>query len=407
MEQFVISFLLTSLAMTAIILVISVFNVLFGKTFTAKSRYAVWLIVLIGLVIPLRPVIGDGIVTIPLPASAQTQSSESSMIEAPPITAPYTLLDRPASPFMVCVFVWGIVAIMVFACHIRRYVRFLRTIQRWGTTVKDGNILSILRAVQAEKGLSNKKIGLKICGFVSSSMLTGFWRPMILLPEKHFETDELELIFRHELIHYKRRDLFINFLSVAAISMHWFNPIIYWMCAAMQMDGEISCDEAVLLDSNKENRRFYAEVIIGMISERSMARTMLSTCFYGGKSSIRRRLEVIMDTTRKIKPPAILVLVAITTLTLLSGSVFAIQEPSLPIAPRVVPEAIASGKITIKQAEEIALAAVGEGTLRKAKLDVKKGIYKVEIRDDRRDYEVTIDSATGEIIKNSMKERKR
>lgn len=83
-----------------------------------------------------------------------------------------------------------------------------------------------LRSERQGRERNYTPIDLYVCGFVSSSMLTGFLRPVILLPEKHFETDELEFIFRHELIHYKRRDLVIKFLSVIAVSLHWFNPFV-------------------------------------------------------------------------------------------------------------------------------------------------------------------------------------
>jgi hypothetical protein len=96
---------------------------------------------------------------------------------------------------------------MIFAYHMQRYARFLKTVRRWGKSVKDEKVLSVLRSEQVKMGLESKTFAVKICDFISSSMLTGFFRPMILLPQKDFETDEQEFIFRHELIHYKRRDL--------------------------------------------------------------------------------------------------------------------------------------------------------------------------------------------------------
>ena len=58
-------------------------------------------------------------------------------------------------------------------------------------------------------------------------MMTGFVKPRILLPDADFTTDELRLILKHELVHYKRRDLWYKGLVLAANAIHWFNPAVY------------------------------------------------------------------------------------------------------------------------------------------------------------------------------------
>ena len=435
MARYALSFLMTSLITSAIILVILGFNVLFSKVLTAKLRYAVWLVVLAGLIIPLRPVIGDGLVTVPLPATVQAQPDKTPKA-AEPLPEADSAQESTAAGFtlsliMMCLPVWGVVAAIIFAYHIWRYIRFIRIIRRWGAPVKDEKVLSALRAVQAEKGLSNKKINLKICSFVSSSMLTGFFRPVILLPEKPFEEDELELIFRHELIHYTRRDLLVKLLSVIAVSIHWFNPIVYRLCSAIQTDGEASCDEAVLQDASMENRQFYAEVIIGMIGGKNTAGTMLSTCFYGGKSSIKKRLDSIMDTTRKMKKPAVIVLVAVAALAIFSGSVFAFsnyqpeitetassspsseeQAPLSTAAPALSDSqsspspspSLPDSEITAERAKEIALAIAGGGTVTECKLDYEndRQVYEIEIIYENTKHEMDVDAISGVISDYSM-----
>jgi len=435
--QYTISFLLTSAVMSAIILAILVFNMLFTKVFSARLRYAVWLVVLIGLIIPLRPVIGNGLFGVSLPAAAQTQTDDtenlpfSDTLPGTDSTQEINVTERTVtdsnviSPIMIILLIWGIVAFFVFAYHIWHYLRFAKMVWRWGVQTDDEKVLSLLQTVMAETGLSGKKIDLRICGFVSSSMLTGFSRPVILLPEKHFDEDELELIFKHELIHYKRHDLFIKLLSVIAVSVQWFNPFVYWMCAAMQTDGEASCDEAVLQNSDKENRQLYAEVIIGMIGNKP--KTMLSACFYGGKSRIKKRLDCIMDTTRKIQKPAVIVLLAVAVLTLLSGSVFVLaqtssntsvpieseakvpaeismeQEENITLSTETTPPLASfspdTTEITAESAKEIALTKTGGGTVIECKLDYENGreVYEIKIINKNTEYEMDIDVITGAV----------
>ena len=414
MEQYFLSFILRSITISLIILLVLILNLLFGKAFSARLRYTVWLILLVGLILPMPALIRNGIIPLPLPVPAQTQYSASEFSvsgrgpEIMPAAAntnasPAWFSRQPFSPLMVCVFVWSIIALAVFFYHIRRYIRFLQTVRRWGVTVKDEKILSIFRSVLEEKGLGSKNIDLLSCGFVSSSILTGFRRPMILLPERSFETDELEFIFRHELIHYKRRDLFVKLLFVMVISIYWFNPLVYWLCELMQADGEMSCDEAVLLGSDVENRHFYADVIIGMIEKKNALGTMLSTCFFHkGKLSIKKRLDSIVDTTRKMNWPAIPIISVIIALTLFSGSVFAVQE--LPTTEQAIAiTELPATALSLNEIIEIALEKSGGGVIEGIYVEPENGrfFYEVIVRIDEKTYEIEIDSETGEITEFS------
>ena len=394
MINFVLSFLLISFTMTAIIFTLLLINRLFGKAFPAKYRYAIWLVALIGVIIPLRPVIGNGFLTVPLPAQILTpdiEGAEILLVTDTGMTAADTtggsIFRLFSSPLMVGVQIWAVISLALFARHIWRYTRFKNTIKRWGETTQDEKILSVFQTVQSEMGLSKKSIDLKICGFITSSMLTGFLRPVILLPKKDYEIDELEFIFRHEFIHYKRRDMYIKLLSVIAVSIHWLNPIIYRMSTALQTDGEASCDEAVLVNADKSDRHFYAEVILGMAGEKNTPLTTLSTCFYGGKSGMKKRLDSIMDTSHKRKRIAVFMLVGVMAMTMLSGSVlaFAVQEVSDLINVR----------ITSEQAKGIALTTVGGGSMSENSYDDSLGVYRVVVLYGDKRYSMDIKADDG------------
>lgn len=433
MAELITTFLMTSIVMSAMILIIMLFNKIFPKALSAKLRYIIWGIILIGLIIPFRPVIGNGLILIQTPSSVRTLPDDTQNLStAEPVTGiedtqnVISASSQTVSPVRLITYIWGIISIIILAIHILRYLRFTRMIHHWGVPVKDEQILSVLRSVQTQTGLSNKKIELKSCNFISSSMLTGFSHPVILLPEKHFD-DELKLIFKHELIHYKRHDLFVKFLTVIATSIHWFNPVVYLMNAALQADGEAACDEAVLQDTDIENRRFYGEVIIGMISTRNTVKTPLSTCFYAGKSGIKRRLESIMDTKQKQKRLAVIGIIPVAVLTLLSGSVVAFSNHAATSKKAIQPNSNSTSQmpspnnssadlskssteettanttekaeITTAKAKEIALAKVGGGTVNYCKTEYENGrkVYNVKIEYESKMYEMDIDVLDGTI----------
>jgi beta-lactamase regulating signal transducer with metallopeptidase domain/uncharacterized membrane protein YkoI len=380
-------------------------NAVAGKSFPAKLRHASLLVVLAGIIIPFRPIFGDGLISLPLPNLWQTQAdTDGGVAGIVPVISeaqgtignavavvPFDMLFSPALFF---VLIWSVTAVSILVFHLSRYIRFRGMIRRWGKAEKDGISLSILRWEQVQAGLAGKTIELVTCDFISTSMLVGIRHPAILIPERDFDEDELHLIFAHELAHYRRRDLLVKLLSVIAVSIYWFNPLVYWLCSVIQAEGEACCDEAVLRDADMDDRLFYGEVIIGMIARKSSPPTVFSTCFYAGKAQIKRRLNFIMDTKPKKNSSAIVAIMFVCISTLFSGSVVALAEGSdyramtLPI-----------DSITAEAAMEIALAKVGGGTITEygIRRNDKKTIYEIKILKDRYRYGVNVDATDGEI----------
>jgi len=436
MVQHMLSFLTVSLVMSLIVVIVLGFSLLLPKIFSPRLRYVTWVIVLLGLVLPLRPMFGNGIFTISFPFGTQASDTQlqypilgdlpsepnttivdfeqlpSNYTQGLPIQPQIPQMQTPTNQFQTfldaLVMIWAIVALAILAYHIWKYIRFTRLLKRWSVPIDDENILSILTEIQNEKGLAKKKIALKRCGFISTSMLVGFLRPTILLPEKVFDADELALIFRHELIHHKRGDLYIKFLSVIAISLHWFNPLIYVMSSAMQADCEASCDEAVLSDIGGDNRQFYAELIMGMIGDKRSAATMLSTCFYGSKRGVKIRMDAIMNGASGVKKLAFSIIAMFMVLTVLSGSVFAfsiptafVEQPTFTMPPMSLPELqteVQDGLVTAIQARDIALSQVGGGAFVGLYLDESLGIYRIEILQNSTRYYFAINIVSGDAL---------
>jgi len=402
---------------------ILVASMLLPKVFLSRLRYGLWVVVLLGLAIPLRPFIGDGLITIGLPANlmayeqiqfvpgftaepqitgsmGDTVQGRSSPI---PVEYAHTISAGSIPFFEILALIWIAVAIVVFTNHIWKYIHFIQIVKRWSIAIKDEAVLSVFQNVQEEKGIKRNKIGLRRCNFVSTSMLVGFLRPMVLLPDKDFNDEELDLIFRHEFIHYKRGDLYTKLLSIIALSLHWFNPMLYLMSSAMQADCEASCDEAVLADVGRQNKQFYAELIMDMIGDKNRKGTLLSTCFYGSKRGIKIRMEAIMNGAGAVGKLTFSTLLAVfLTLTVLSGSVFAFSsQPAYSPATvfQALPQGVdENGLLSAVQARDTALAAVGGGTFLGLFYDNYLDIYRIEILHGDTRYYLAINAATGDVM---------
>ena len=58
-------------------------------------------------------------------------------------------------------------------------------------------------------------------------MLIGLFQPMIILPDREYTDVQLRVILQHELIHLRRKDVLVKWLSVFTWTMHWGNPIMW------------------------------------------------------------------------------------------------------------------------------------------------------------------------------------
>jgi len=107
------------------------------------------------------------------------------------------------------------------------------------------------------------------------------------------------MILKHELIHYKRRDLWYKLLVLAATALHWFNPIVRLMAKAINTQCELSCDSLVIQYTNLEWKKQYCETIIKSAKKQMKFTTAISSYFLGGKNIMKNRILSIMDVKRK------------------------------------------------------------------------------------------------------------
>jgi len=73
MAQYIFSFLTTSLFMGLLIIAILTLGALLPKAFSPKLRYGAWIVILIGLIIPFRPMFGNGLITLDVSYSPTTE----------------------------------------------------------------------------------------------------------------------------------------------------------------------------------------------------------------------------------------------------------------------------------------------------------------------------------------------
>lgn len=142
-----------------------------------------------------------------------------------------------------------------------------------------------------------RTIAIRQSGRISSPLTFGVLRPVILMPKKTDWTDEtaLRYVLEHEFVHIQRFDVLSKLLLIAAVCVHWFNPLVWVMYVLANRDLELSCDETVLRRFGGDVRAAYARILIRMEAARG---GFAPLCNHFGKNAIEERITAIMKTKR-------------------------------------------------------------------------------------------------------------
>lgn len=140
-------------------------------------------------------------------------------------------------------------------------MRLRRYLRRWAT-VETREEVCCQYAAQAQR-LNLKRVPkLLACPGLEVPMLTGLVAPALMLPQDASSEDGLDYALLHELIHYRRRDIWMKALVILTVSVHWFNPVMWLMVRQVDRDIELACDEAALTVLPEEERLAYGETIL-------------------------------------------------------------------------------------------------------------------------------------------------
>lgn len=196
-------------------------------------------------------------------------------------------------------FIWFTFAWTLFLRKIILYQVFVYHIQVKNIEVSHIETLNLLADCAESIKLFNQ-IELYHNPFVTSPIMIGFFRPKIILPVKEYQKEELFFIFLHELIHYKRRDIFYKWFIQFIICFHWFNPFIYLLGKEVNRACELSCDEAVIYFLGDKEKKAYGDVLISALKTETIYKNPDAfITFTENVIQIKERLGAIMDFKKK------------------------------------------------------------------------------------------------------------
>lgn len=116
-----------------------------------------------------------------------------------------------------------------------------------------------------EKLRLSKKYIVRFSNTVTSPMVIGFFKPVILLPIKlitRLPEKQIEAILIHELAHIKRNDYLINIIQIIMEVVFFYHPAIWSISSRIRTERENCCDDfAVSITCETIN---YAEALVNI-----------------------------------------------------------------------------------------------------------------------------------------------
>ncbi len=244
-----------------------------AKKFPAKWQYYVWLAVLFSMIIPayklIPPKEAKKLPLLPQKEVVQEEkvpetvpSPEPVIIEETPVAyrevniAPHksvNLMDLAS-------YIWLFGVCIYLSIVIGSYCLYLTRKRKTSIAITDN---AVLDEVKKELGIK-RRIKVRMAKDFASPMLVGVLFPVIYIPYREIPAAHMRMVFLHELMHYKRKDLAFKWLSLFVNAVHWFNPLAYLLCANVSEACEVSCDMAVTKTMSDTDQKIYMQTILDL-----------------------------------------------------------------------------------------------------------------------------------------------
>jgi bla regulator protein blaR1 len=165
-----------------------------------------------------------------------------------------------------------------------------------------------------EKHPLKRSLSIRQTETIAAPLSYGVIRPVILMPKNTEWKNiyQLRYVLEHEYVHIRRLDMLTKLIMIAAVCIHWFNPLVWVMYILFNRDLELSCDETVVRRFGMDIKSVYATALISM-EEKKSGLTPLCNSF--SKNAIEERIRAIMKIKKTSKFAVIISAVLVICVT--------------------------------------------------------------------------------------------
>ncbi len=272
-------FLRSSLATSIFILLAIVIMKLFSKKMNIRMKNALWVLILIKLLIPVSDhmysnlfnilnqkhhtlVQSEHIITNEHPGNSQSSINLEDSITRE-VFENSENYDFFSAILQTAAFIWLTGFVLLSSFLLITNFNFRRKIES-KTNTADMKTVALVEKLRIRLSIK-EKLSIVINDQIKSPCISGIIKPTIYIPEYILNisnSNQISHIFLHELVHFKRKDILYNFLSIIALLLHWYNPLVWVAIKKMSLYRECTCDACVLELLNEEENIEYGMTLL-------------------------------------------------------------------------------------------------------------------------------------------------
>ncbi len=222
--------------------------------------------------------------------------------------------------------------------------------------------------------IPGRKPALYFSDSARTPMMLGVIWPKIVLPYRGYNEELLLNILRHELTHYRRFDTLYKWGASAVLSLHWFNPLVWFIRREVNRSCELSCDEMLLRSMDRDEKQSYGNSLLLMAAQSPLPSAVVATSFATEKRNLKERLVQIMN----YKKSGTRLLSTILAVALLTGCGVAAGPVSEKTSETEDDTSnVGGGVVQVDTVDEF-LAAIAPNTV----IELAEGVYDLSTASD-------------------------
>lgn len=176
---------------------------------------------------------------------------------------------------------------------------------------------------------------------VNSPVITGLFRPVLLLPARAsgWSNETLKMVMLHELGHLKRRDLWTSLAGQIACALHWFNPLVWILRKRLTQECEYACDAHVISCGAHPGNYINALCDVAescqesrMLNSRkgqSLSLAFSAALSMANEASLRNRVENLLEKKPGVNKASSLIVMTILTVSATAALAINLVRPDV------------------------------------------------------------------------------
>lgn len=307
-----------------ILVVIALRYVLRGKL-SLRMQYALWLLVLVRLLVPVSFGASDLSVMNAVPERAPTvqqgtykQDIIGERNDAPAnagtVGVPAQSMSEAAPPDLV----QNVTTATVTAPTVEKtdWARIAKTVWLAGAASLGLVFLAVnlrfgkkLRRSRERVEETDACLPVYESGETDTPCLFGVAKPSIYVtPDTRTEAETLRYALAHEQTHYRHGDNLWAVLRGVCLALHWYNPLVWWAAELSRRDAELACDEATIRRIGESERAAYGRTLIRMTCEKRPALLVTATMMTDSGKGLKERISLLVKKPKTAAYTAVAVL---------------------------------------------------------------------------------------------------